>query len=65
MSSSGHTQVHYIGHSQGATIALAALATDDVSKRIIDSAILLAPAAFVSHTGSLLLRGLADLQADR
>jgi pimeloyl-ACP methyl ester carboxylesterase len=65
VAATGRGKVHYIGHSQGSTIALAALAQEETSQRIIGSAILLAPAAFASHTGSLLLRALAGLQADR
>lgn len=55
--------MHYVGHSQGTTLALAALAQEgSLARETVSIAVLLAPVAFAGHTRSLLLRALADLR---
>lgn len=55
----------YVGHSQGTTLALAALSESATARQHIKGAALLAPVAFVQHTESTMLRTLADLHTER
>mmetsp|Transcript_11111 Transcript_11111/g.23956 ORF Transcript_11111/g.23956 Transcript_11111/m.23956 type:complete len:469 (+) Transcript_11111:194-1600(+) len=57
-------QVHYIGHSQGTTILLAALASQPELNNRIKLAVLLAPVAFPKHISSVPLLALATMNTD-
>eukprot|EP00741_Cyanophora_paradoxa_P005324 tig00000880_g5163.t1 len=61
---SGAPQLAYVGHSQGATILLAALAADGELAAAISFAALLAPVAYAGHSRSPLLNLLARLHVD-
>ena len=60
-----HDRVLYVGHSQGTTLALAALSRVDAVRRRVAGAVLLAPVAFVHETRSVMLHTLANLHTER
>ena len=61
----GVTQVDYVGHSQGTTIAIAALSSSERVRQSVRRAVLLAPVAFVQDTKSSVLQALAALHTER
>lgn len=60
----GAARIAYVGHSQGATIALAGLASSAELRGSLAAAVLLAPAASLRHIDSVPMRALAALRAD-
>lgn len=65
LSFSGERQLAYVGHSQGTTIALAAMSENKRLQEQLSIAILLGPAAFASHVSSKAMIFLADLHTDQ
>jgi pimeloyl-ACP methyl ester carboxylesterase len=60
LKTTGQSQIPYIGHSEGTTQAFAGFLNPNVSK-LVSVFIAMAPAVYVSHTGSLLVKALAEL----
>jgi lysosomal acid lipase/cholesteryl ester hydrolase len=64
MTGPGRPRISVIGHSQGGTIILAALASQPLLADRLDKIILMAPVAFASHLESLVLLALVELDQD-
>ncbi|GAX81580.1 hypothetical protein CEUSTIGMA_g9008.t1 [Chlamydomonas eustigma] len=61
----GHTQVSFVGHSQGTTVLLAALASQPHLNDKIKMAILMAPVVFTQKISSIPFLTLASLGTDQ
>jgi pimeloyl-ACP methyl ester carboxylesterase len=61
----GHAQVSFVGHSQGTTVLLAALASQPALNHRIKMAVLLAPVVFTQKISSIPFLTLASLGTDQ
>lgn len=65
LAETGAERVAYVGHSQGTTQAIAALASNADLRSRVSIAVMLAPAVFMAHMSSYPMLALAELQADQ
>eukprot|EP00873_Tetraselmis_striata_P026284 jgi/Tetstr1/446548/TSEL_034073.t1 len=61
----GGQRLGYVGHSQGTTMALAALSSQPSLARKLSVAVLLAPVAFTTHITSSPIRTMANLDTEQ
>ena len=60
----GKSELSYVGHSEGTIQAFAGFIINPAIAAKVNVYLAMAPVAYVSHTGSIVIKALADLDTD-